>query len=246
MNEQKNISEKSKITPKYVAYVLQNKAFLSKIIVGLLVLVVLMSIFGILRAFTSSNVPAFGETDIADSLKTVGHLTTLEAKVAKIGVWAKISKGSCNFEQQYLIDGTINAGIDMTSFSASNVSYVDNTSNFTVKLPVPQLTNCDFDTLSYGFKSNMCLGVDTDDLDRIAKYVAQTDLIQDTLDGGLLARTERESIVLIKNLVLTLTGKEVSVEFIEPEEAISLPSSCILNPPPNFKQNDDGIWEAIG
>jgi|GEM_PF-4925499 len=244
MDESQDRKEKPKNTPSpSTALILENSTTLAKVSIVIIGLIIAISFLGIIQAFTRGGDQESSTADFALSLKSMGNLTTVQVKVAKIGVEAEMKTGICSFGSDYLINGIIEAGIDLSNFSSSSVTYNSEKGTYAMTLPEPQLTRCEFDTNRYFDWKSICAGIDYRDLDSVARYVASTSMIQDTLDAGILNRSEQETTILIESLVTTLNGKPVEVEYIPQTSESQLPPSCNLESPSKFKQNDEGVWE---
>lgn len=218
--------------------------------VALLVIAVLAGIVGIVRAVMNANDGQLSASELAVSLKPVSQLATLKVRAAKVNLAAEIKTGLCSFSAKYFINSEIEAGIDLSTFSDANITYDEAAARYRITVPHPQLTNCNhpqepprrYDQTT----SAACGGINfEEDLDKIARYIGQTSIRDDVLQGGILERTKNETRILMQQLVKTLTGKTAEIVFAEAPTEPPLPPSCNPDTPPRWQQNAAGVWEKL-
>jgi len=206
----------------------------------ILILLIVVSIFGIVN---SLNPKVVDNNDLAFSLKPVANLTTVEVKVAKIGVQVKANYQLCSFGGEYLVNGTIEAGVNLSDFSASNISYDNKKDLYTVSLQRPTITRCEFTQKRYHDWQGACGSIDKSSIDSVATYVTSTSMIQDVVDGGIIPHAEREASILIENIIKTLSNRNTEVEFVDATTPMTLPPSCNPEIPRGWTQKEDGTWK---
>lgn len=226
-----------------LAFLTQNRRLVLTLIAVFIIGTIGMSAIGISNALAASSSRQITNTDLALSLQPMGNLTTVQVKVAKLEVKATMGIGlNCKFSGTYLMNGEIEAGINLTNLTEDSISYNEQTETYLFSLPQPQLTRCDFTPERYVSDNQFCFRPTFNDLREIAKYEASVEMIQDTLDAGLINRSEREATILMENLINTLTGKATEIDFVEPDTDPLLPQSCNPEPPSGFGKNADGTW----
>lgn len=214
----------------------------------LLVIGLVLVIVGIVRVFTQSNDTRTSSSDLVISLKPVGQLVTLQAKAAKVGVKFELRTGLCTASAEYLVNSTIKAGVDLTSFSEANITYNEKSDNYRITMPYPKLTGCEPNLKRYSENQNLlCADIDYDkDLVSISSYVMATEIRDDLIDGGILERAKRETTVLMQQLVKSLTGKSAEIVFDKPESKPIYPAACNLSKPAGWEQDSSGKWIKNG
>jgi hypothetical protein len=61
----------------------------------------------------------------------------------------------------------------------------------------------------------------------LAQYESMSLFTQDTLQGGILERAERETTLLMQSFVEALSGSKVEIAYAAPDAEPTLPPSCI-------------------
>lgn len=182
---------------------------------------------------------------IVNSVQPLGQLVSVSAQLAKADIGVAVSQGplnACAFSANHVAQGTVEAGIDLTLIDEADVTYDETTDTYTVTLPAPQLTSCRVDYIrQYDRSASVCV-IDWDEARLLANYLALTEFRDDAIEGNVLERARRETILVITNFVAVLTGSNVEVIFAEPEDGVTpLPPSCepdipagwVFDPPTN-------------
>ncbi len=164
---------------------------------------------------------------ITQSVQLLGQLVSVSWQLAEAQIGVSVRQGvldACSFSNQHVAEGTIEAGIDLTGFAASDVQYDPASDTYTITLPAPQLTSCRVDDIQqYSGSVSLC-GVNRDDARRLAQYIAVNGFRDDALERGILSRAQQQASFVIANFVRALTGSNVQVVFRSDQPA--LPDSC--------------------
>ncbi len=169
---------------------------------------------------------------IVTSVQPLGQLVSTSAQFAKADITVNVTQArlnACGHSARHVVEGTIDAGIDLQNFDEGSVVYNETTDTYTVTLPPAQLTSCRIDFIDQydrRFPAAVC-GIDWDELRQIANYRAVVELREDALEAELLERAERDAQDVVGNFVRALTGSNVEVQFAEAADGVvPVPSSC--------------------
>jgi len=194
------------------------------------------SIFGI---FSSSRPVAttFSTETIVQGIQPMGELVSISAQLAKADITIGIQQGvlnACGYGASHVAQATIQAGVDLTGVTSSNVAYDPTTDTYTLTLPAPRLTNCRIDEIRQYDTTTTTCSVDWDEARRLAEYIALQQFRDDAIEGGVLTRAEREARIVLGNFVQIITGSSVEIVFSAPEAAPVMDASCQPQPPPGW------------
>ena len=218
------------------------KQYLPHITVVLIALIIIVSIGGLIMTFAGGN-NNVSDTELAFSLKPVGNLTTVEVKAAKVGVEVEANVQLCSFGGEYLVNGIVEAGIDLTHFTEASIVYDEENKRYNVTLPEPQITRCEFTVERYhDWQSLTCGNVDKDSLDKVVSFTTSKGIIQDVIDGGILDTSKIEARTLIGSIIQMLTEQDATINFVASTTPTDLPASCSQQEPKGWKLDSDGSW----
>jgi hypothetical protein len=131
---------------------------------------------------------------IVESIQPLGQLVTLNTQLAKADIFVGVQQGAlntCGFAANHVAQGSIAAGIDLTAFEESHVTYDDATNTYTLHLPSPHLTGCHIDYIRQYDRSTTACNVDWDEARLLASYVGLIEFRDDALEGGILDSARR-------------------------------------------------------
>ncbi len=164
---------------------------------------------------------------------------TVSAQFAKVNVNVSVSQGvlnMCAYNVNHAVQGTIEAGIDVTQIDADALLYDAARETYVLTVPPPQLTSCRIDYIQqYDWSLNAC-NPDWDGTRLLANYMTLKQFRDDALEGGILRRAELEVRLVLGEFVRLLTGHPVEIVFQQPE-ATDMSASCNPEPPQGWTQN---------
>jgi hypothetical protein len=220
-----------------------------------LLILVLLVVFGvttinsIVNGVTSifrppqTTATVFSTRTLVNSLLPLGQLVTVSTELAKADITVNIRAGAlnaCGHSGTHVATGTVEAGIDLSKFDESKVSYDEETNTYTLTLPAPQLTSCRIDYIRQYDQSTTICGIDWDEVRLLAHYAALSDFREDAMEGGILERSRNEAEILVGNFVHALTGSEAKIVFEEADAAVisnscqaQLPEGWLIDPATN-------------
>ena len=200
---------------------------------------------GSIFAATTPRASVISSRTVVESIMPLGQLVTVRAQLAKVNVNIAVHQGvldTCAYSVNHAVQGTIEAGIDVTQIDADALRYDADRETFVLTLPPTQLTSCRIDYIQqYNWSVSTC-NPDWDGARLLASYVTLTQFRDDALEGGILKRAEMEVRLVLGGLVRLLTGHPVEISFQQPETTV-LPASCNPEPPQGWTQDPtDNSW----
>jgi hypothetical protein len=165
---------------------------------------------------------------IITGIQPMGQLVSISAQLAKADIQVGIQQGAlnaCGFSANHVAQGTVEAGIDLANISADNITYDALTNTYRLILPAAQLTSCRVDFIRQYDRSTTACAVDWDEARLLANFRALVEFRDDSLEGEITARAEREARMVLGNFVNLLTGAQVEIVFEASDTAV-LPPSC--------------------
>jgi hypothetical protein len=183
---------------------------------------------------------------IVQGIQPLGQLVSISVQLAKADVRVNITSGTLNvggYGANHVVQGAVDAGIDLMRIDADDLGYDEARETYVLIVPEPQLTNCRIEYIRQYDRSFTTLGVDWDEARLLANYMALVEFRDDAIEGGILARAEAETRLVLGNFVRLLTGHPVEIVFQPSPEATSMPSSCQPDAPPGWTYNPDtNVW----
>ncbi|KXK53172.1 MAG: hypothetical protein UZ13_00904 [Chloroflexi bacterium OLB13] len=185
---------------------------------------------------------------IFQGIRSLGQLVTVKVEVAKAGIDVVTHYGIanvCRVGASHVAQGTIEAGIDLGAVTAEDIVFDEASSTYTIRLPAARLTGCYLDPIATqqyrSFGTSPVCWIDSDEMRRLASYVAINEFRDDALEGGILLDAQRQADVVITSFVRALTSKEVKIEFQTGQN--ELPVSCQPEPPGLwYFEESSGLW----
>lgn len=184
---------------------------------------------------------------IVNSVQPLGQLVSISAQFARADIRVSIRDGfenACGFSASHVIQGAIEAGVDLTLLREDDVFYDPLKQQYTLTLPTPQLTSCRVDYIRQYDRSTTYCGVDWDELRLLAQYTGLIGLRDDAIESGILLRAENEARTVLSSFLALATGRTIEISFRQPEGGVSpLPASCNPDVPPGWTYNvDSNSW----
>lgn len=170
---------------------------------------------------------------IVQSVMPLGQLVSVNVQLAKADIHVGVQQGAlnaCGYSANHVAVGAVEAGVDLTQISDANVIHDAVADRYTLTVPAPQITSCRIDFIRQYDRSTTACAVDWDEARILAQAVALQEFRDDALEGGILARAEREAAVALDSFVEALTGRPVEIVFAPSGEAAT-PPSCQPQPP---------------
>ncbi len=181
---------------------------------------------------------------IIQGIQPMGQLVTVSAQLAKADVNVSVTQGTlnaCGFGANHVVQGTIEAGVDLVGLEEGSLAYDVARETYVLIVPEPQLTSCRIDEIRQYSRSFTTCSVDWDEARVLANYSALTEFRDDALEGGILARAEAETRLVLGNFVRLLTGHQVEIIF-QPRENAALTPSCNPDVPQGWRRTEAGAW----
>lgn len=211
----------------------------------------IQSIFDFLDRPVSASVISL--PTIAQRVQPLGQLTTYRMPFAKGGIEIVIQYGVaniCRIGAFHVVQGAIEAGIDLENIDSADVQYDEATNTYTLLLPSPTITNCTIDPMAtqqyHNFGITPACPADLDEMRRLASYVAIRDFHAAALELGILDDAKTQAQMVLRNFLGTLTNANVVIEFDESIGASSA-TECNPNPPGRWVFNEEkSSWQIPG
>jgi hypothetical protein len=188
----------------------------------------------------------FSTDTIVQGIQPMGELVSISAQLAKADITIGIQQGvlnACGYGASHVAQATIQAGVDLTGVTSSNIVYDPTADTYLLTLPAPRLTNCRIDDIRQYDTTTTTCSVDWDEARRLAEYIALQEFRDDAIEGGILSRAEREVRIVLGNFVQILTGSRVEIGFSAPATAPLMDASCQPQPPAGWVQDaNTGAW----
>lgn len=226
---------------------------------GILVLAVIVLILmipntvgGIFNAFANllgaSSPPVanvISSQTIITGIQPMGQLVSVSSQLAQADIQVGIGQANlinaCGFSANHVAQGAVEAGIDLSRIGEESLVYDAARDTYILTVPAPQLTSCRVDYIRQYERSTTVCAVDWDEARLIANYISLTQFRDTAIEGGILARAESETRLVLGNFVRLLTGKNVEIIFEAPT-VNTFPQSCSPATPQGWSRNVQGQW----
>ncbi len=187
---------------------------------------------------------------LAESIVSMGTLVTAshagEADV-KIGVRSElpiINVNLCGVSVDHFVDGTVEAGIDLSQVSARDFTHDIFANSWVLKLGSAKLHSCRIDYIRQTGHSLSICRQDWDEYRLLAESDAITEIRGRALVEGLLAKAEQEAQIVMGNFLSAVTGTDNITIVFESEPNIEFPESCLREPPPGWTFDEESdTWK---
>ena len=138
---------------------------------------ILGGIGNILGTSTPPRATVVSSQTIIESIMPLGQLVTVSAQFAKVNVKVTVNQGvlnMCAYSVNHAVQGTIEAGIDVTQIGEDALSYDAARETYVLTLPATQLTSCRIDYIQqYDWSVSTC-NPDWDNARLLANYETLT------------------------------------------------------------------------
>ena len=187
---------------------------------------------------------------IVNSIQPLGQLVTMSVEVAHANVNVQASTALCGYEANYVSQSVIEAGIDISAIDQDSIRYDEANDAYTVKAPAPAITSCRneyFDQYSKsGGGTATCFDDFWDDMSIIGRHLSMERYVNDALESGILQRAENQATIVLGNFISAVTGSLVHIEYSEYTDDSVIPTSCRLDLPPGWENDENGSWKRAG
>lgn len=163
---------------------------------------------------TTSEAPT-----ILEAIKQIETLDTIEYHMAKSNLEVNVEESLLNvnvggFRRRFVVEGTIQAGIDLSTFASDHVVFEDAT--YTIVLPAATLVYCDVDSEVYHQNVNFFLtGVSIEEqaiAEQIADNTALITFRNEAIEDGILDKAEAQAQDIFSSLVYAILSKSANGE----------------------------------
>ena len=189
---------------------------------------------------------------LAESIVPMGTLITAshagEANV-KIGIRSElplINVNLCGVSVDHVVEGTVEAGIDLSQVSESDFTHDIFANSWVLQLGSAELHSCRIDYIRQQGHSLTVCQQDWDVYRLLAESAALEEIRDSALVEGLLAKAEQEAQIVLGNFLGAVTGSDnISIVF-ESEPLTRFPESCLREPPTGWtfdEENDSWVKE---
>ncbi len=185
---------------------------------------------------------------ILSSIQAQGKLITVEMDLALVDIEVRDpALLGCTYTAQHVAKGVIEAGIDFSTIEENHIRY-----NFfgypeKVTAPAPTIFSCRIDHFRQYDKSGggtaKCFGNNWDAMSDIGRHLAMKLFVQGALESNILEQAQQQATLILKNQIHDLIGGQVEIAYEEAPQEPLIPSSCKINPPPNWEPRSDGGWK---
>lgn len=232
---------------------------LSLVILGIVsvgsVFLLLNSGWAALVNFVTPKVTVVDAPTLVSSIKPLGQFVTVSYQLATVDNKVDIRSGildACNQWGKYAFIVEVQAGTDLSTLQASDVSYDAASQTYTVSLPKPSLTSCNvYDKEAYryeNFAPRVGCPLYEEDFTRIGKYQVIQKMRDKALHEGILDDAKRENEQTLEGFFKTITKSNVVLNYKEDEP--KQPLTCYPDPPAGWTSypDPDGslFWRKAG
>ncbi len=188
------------------------------------------------------------KVELADSMKSMGMLVTASHSGDAV-VHGSIRNGFinlCGVSVDHYAEGNVEAGVDLSQVSASDIVYDSNENSWTLTLGRARIHSCRIDYIQQHNHSFTLCRQDWDDYRILAESEAMKDILAEVLAEDLLNNAQIVAKQVLGNFLSAVTGSDnISVVF-ESEPVAEHPESCTRETPPNWvfdEESDSWVRE---
>ena len=146
----------------------------------------------------------------------------------------------CGSSVDHVVEGTVEAGVDLSQISGGDVVRDAVTGRWTLNLGPAQVSSCRIDYIRQQGQSFTLCGKDWDEYRLLAETVVLPQFMKDAKDEGLLEGAEREARIVLSNFLRAVTGSADFEIVFESEPEATLPASCTRESPPGWRYDKEG------
>lgn len=122
-------------------------------------------------------------------------------------------RGWRSFGGDFVAQGAIEAGIDLTELNEDNIVFNADTESYTLLLPPPQLTTCNVKHIRLVKTDGNLLNPDFDHLRVLAEIQVMAGFIKRALERGIIDEAKQSAALILEDIARTFTGKQVATEY---------------------------------
>ena len=150
----------------------------------------------------------------------------------------------CGASVDHAVEGTIEAGVDLSQVQGSDFTHDLFTNSWTLQLGPAQVTSCRIDYIRQTGHSRSICRQDWDEYRLLAEAVVLPEFSKEALAEGLLAQAEQEAQLVLGNFLRAVTKSEnVSIVF-QSDPTIEFPASCLREPPRGWTFDEESdTWK---
>ncbi len=166
---------------------------------------------------------------LAHSLNYMATLVTASQQVdadVKVGIKAGLLN-VCGASVDHIVEGTIEAGVDLSQVQASDFVHDPLTNSWVLQLGPAELHSCRIDYIRQQGHSLTICQQDWDAYRLLAESAALKEIRYTALAEGLLASAEQKAERILGEFLRTVTGSEIVSILFESEPITGIPESCI-------------------
>lgn len=199
--------------------------------------------YGIRSIFTvpPDSASVVATQTIVTGIQSMGQLVSISAQLAKADIGVSVERGAmnvCGFSANHVAQGTVEAGINLAAITEGNIQHDETTNTYHITLPAAQLTSCRVDFIRQYDRSTTACVTDWDEARLLANYLTLVEFRNDSLEGGITTRAEREAREVLSRFVNLLTASAVEIVF-EPTNDTLIPPSCAPDIPQGWSYNEE-------
>ncbi|MCY3720540.1 MAG: DUF4230 domain-containing protein [Anaerolineaceae bacterium] len=176
--------------------------------------------------------------------RSINHMATLVTATqpietdVEVGVQAGLLN-LCGASVNHIVDGTIEAGVDLSKVQGSDFIHDPLTNSWVLRLGSAELHSCRIDYIRQEGHSRTVCQQDWDAYRLLAEAAALREMRYTALAEGLLASAELEAERVLGNFLRNVTESEnVSILF-ESEPVTEIPESCLRELPASWKFDEE-------
>ncbi|MDE2750566.1 MAG: DUF4230 domain-containing protein [Chloroflexota bacterium] len=137
-----------------------------------------------------------------------------------------VDKGLFSFGGDFIAQGSIEAGLDLTELDGGHIKYEPDTQTYKLLLPSPQLTKCDVGYIRLVNNDPNLLNPDFDLLRLLGEVQVMARFIERALERGIIEDAKDSAALILEDVVGTFTGKQVRTEYEAQRGKPSMDTSC--------------------
>lgn len=145
----------------------------------------------------------------------------------------------CGVSTDHFVEGTIEAGVDLSQVQASDFTHDIFADSWVLKLGSAKIHSCRIDYIRQTDRSRTFCGQDWDEYRILAESVALPEFRREALAERLLAKAEKEAELVLGNFLSAVTGSDNVTILFESEPDPDFPPSCLREPPSGWQFDEE-------
>ena len=175
-----------------------------------------------LRASLETKVALAEAIRLSGTLVTASHAGDADVKV---GIRSGLLN-LCGASVNHIVDGTIEAGVDVSQVQEDDFIHDPLTDNWVLQLGAAELHSCRIDYIRQNGHSFTACQQDWDAYRMLAESVALREMRDKALAESLLAKAEQEAQIVLGNFLSAVTRSNNITIVFESEPVTEFPVSC--------------------